>query len=117
MHARSIVDDSSIVTEVLVPPAVPHPQIQTGYRLEVVTARKLEFETDAFAFSDQVRCRLWREGERERDRGSMSCMMAGSLEHFDLISRVGLGSLADCKEFRTYMLMVLGTHQIAVKRT
>lgn len=29
-------------------------QIQTGYRIEVVTVRKLEFETDAFAFADKV---------------------------------------------------------------
>jgi len=30
-------------------------QTVTGYRLEVVTVRKLEFETDAFAFADKVR--------------------------------------------------------------
>ena len=30
-------------------------QITSGYRLEVVTVRKLEFETDAFAFADKVR--------------------------------------------------------------
>jgi hypothetical protein len=29
-------------------------QTTTGYRLEVVTVRKLEFETDAFAFADKV---------------------------------------------------------------
>lgn len=33
-------------------------QIETGYRLEVVTVRKLEFETDAFAFADKVRGQL-----------------------------------------------------------
>ena len=27
---------------------------ETGYRIEVVTVRKLEFETDAFAFADKV---------------------------------------------------------------
>lgn len=26
----------------------------TGYRVEVVTVRKLEFETDAYAFADKV---------------------------------------------------------------
>jgi hypothetical protein len=31
-------------------------QTTTGYRIEVVTVRKLEFETDAFAFADKVRC-------------------------------------------------------------
>lgn len=29
-------------------------QTTTGYRVEVVTVRKLEFETDAFAFGDKV---------------------------------------------------------------
>ncbi|GLI69054.1 hypothetical protein VaNZ11_013596 [Volvox africanus] len=29
-------------------------EIQTGYRVEVVTVRRLEFETDAFAFADKV---------------------------------------------------------------
>ena len=29
-------------------------EIESGYRLEVVTVRKLEFETDAFAFGDKV---------------------------------------------------------------
>jgi len=31
-------------------------QTTTGYRVEVVTVRKLEFETDAFAFADKVGC-------------------------------------------------------------
>jgi hypothetical protein len=34
-------------------------QIETGYRLEVVTVRKLEFETDAFAFADKVGGHSW----------------------------------------------------------
>jgi hypothetical protein len=34
--------------------AVSRMQIETGYRVEVVTVRKLEFETDAFAFADKV---------------------------------------------------------------
>ncbi len=29
-------------------------QIDTGYRLEVVTVRKLEFENDAFGFADKI---------------------------------------------------------------
>lgn len=29
-------------------------QTETGYRLEAVTVRKLEFENDAFAFGDKV---------------------------------------------------------------
>ena len=29
-------------------------QTETGYRLEAVTTRKLEFENDAFAFGDKV---------------------------------------------------------------
>ena len=32
----------------------PPPQIEHGYRLEVVTVRKLEFENDAFGFADKV---------------------------------------------------------------
>ena len=31
-----------------------HKQTQTGYRVEVVTVRKLEFETDAYAFADKA---------------------------------------------------------------
>lgn len=33
---------------------VPLLQESTGYRVEVMTVRKLEFETDAFAFADRV---------------------------------------------------------------
>ncbi len=29
-------------------------QIDTGYRLQVVTVRKLEFENDAFGFADKI---------------------------------------------------------------
>lgn len=29
-------------------------QIETGYRLQVVTVRKLEFENDAFGFADKI---------------------------------------------------------------
>lgn len=41
-------------------PAHTHPvtswlQTTSGYRVNVVTVRKLEFETDAFAFADKVR--------------------------------------------------------------
>lgn len=40
------------------------PQTTTGYRIEVVTVRKLEFETDAYAFGDKVRgaAAQWRGG-------------------------------------------------------
>lgn len=31
-----------------------HLQIENGYRLEVVTVRKLEFENDAFGFADKI---------------------------------------------------------------
>ena len=34
--------------------AVRPAQTETGYRLEAVTTRKLEFENDAFAFGDKV---------------------------------------------------------------
>jgi hypothetical protein len=41
----------------LSPPCLPQNELQTttGYRINVVTVRKLEFETDAYAFADKVR--------------------------------------------------------------
>jgi hypothetical protein len=36
-------------------PTAPTAQTTTGYRVEVVTVRKLEFETDAYAFADKAR--------------------------------------------------------------
>jgi hypothetical protein len=30
-------------------------QSETGYRVEVITVRKLEYETDPFTFSEKVR--------------------------------------------------------------
>lgn len=42
-------------------------QTETGYRLEVVTVRKLEFETDGFAFGDKVLAR-WYPDKAEADK-------------------------------------------------
>lgn len=42
-------------------------ETETGYRLEVVTVRKLEFETDGFAFGDKILAR-WYPDKSEADK-------------------------------------------------
>lgn len=42
-------------------------QTETGYRVEVVTVRKLEFETDSFAFGDKILAR-WYPDKSEADK-------------------------------------------------
>ena len=44
-------------------------QIDTGYRLEVVTLRKLEFENDAFAFGDKLIEKWYPTVEQGNDKG------------------------------------------------
>ena len=39
----------------------------TGYRIEVITVRKLEFETDAFAFGDKILAK-WYPDKSEADK-------------------------------------------------
>ena len=46
-----------------------HLQIDTGYRLEVVTLRKLEFENDAFAFGDKLIEKWYPTVEQGNDKG------------------------------------------------
>eukprot|EP00775_Hariotina_reticulata_P011379 gene11379-11528_t len=48
----------------------------TGYRLEVVTVRKLEFETDAFAFADKV-VDTWYPDAAKKDKGVLLVVTAG----------------------------------------
>eukprot|EP00882_Tetradesmus_deserticola_P001501 GHRQ01001621.1.p1 GENE.GHRQ01001621.1~~GHRQ01001621.1.p1 ORF type:complete len:266 (+),score=96.33 GHRQ01001621.1:215-1012(+) len=48
----------------------------TGYRVEVVTVRKLEFETDAFAFADKV-VDNWYPGDAKKDKGVLLMVTAG----------------------------------------
>lgn len=43
-------------------------EVQTGYRISVVTVRKLEFETDAFAFADKV-LENWYTAAEGEDKG------------------------------------------------
>ena len=45
------------------------PQSQTGYRLEAVTVRKLEFENDAFAFGDKLVEKWYETVEAGRQEG------------------------------------------------
>ncbi|KAJ9510181.1 hypothetical protein QJQ45_015653 [Haematococcus lacustris] len=40
-------------------------QESTGYRVEVITVRKLEYETDAFAFSDKLLANWYPKAERD----------------------------------------------------
>lgn len=42
-------------------------QTETGYRVEVVTVRKLEFETDSFAFGDKILAR-WYPDKSDADK-------------------------------------------------
>lgn len=48
----------------------------TGYRVEVVTVRKLEFETDAFAFGDKV-IDNWYPADAKKDKGVLLVVTAG----------------------------------------
>ena len=54
-------------------------EIQTGYRLEVVTVRKLEFETDAFAFGDKV-LETWYPTAEEGDRQGVLLVVTSGKE-------------------------------------
>lgn len=44
-------------------------QIETGYRVEVVTLRKLEFENDPFAFGDKLIEKWYPTVEEGADKG------------------------------------------------
>jgi uncharacterized membrane protein YgcG len=54
-------------------------EIETGYRLEVVTVRKLEFETDAFAFGDKV-LETWFPTPAEGDRQGILLVVTSGKE-------------------------------------
>ncbi|KAG2448348.1 hypothetical protein HYH02_006930 [Chlamydomonas schloesseri] len=51
-------------------------EIQTGYRVEVVTVRRLEFETDAFAFADKVLENWYPTAEAGKDKGLLLVVTA-----------------------------------------
>ncbi len=47
----------------------PLAQIDTGFRLELITVRKLEFENDAFAFGDKVIEKWYPTVQQGTDKG------------------------------------------------
>ena len=56
--------------------AVPM-QTETGYRLEVVTVRKLEFESDAFAFGDKIIAKWYPDKTEADKKGIMIVVTTG----------------------------------------
>ena len=52
-------------------------QTETGYRLEVVTVRKLEFETDGFAFGDKILARWYPDKAEAEKKGIMIVITTG----------------------------------------
>jgi hypothetical protein len=44
-------------------------QIDSGFRLEVITVRKLEFENDAFAFGDKIIEKWYPTVQQGNDKG------------------------------------------------
>lgn len=67
--AQYYVDDANVLSKATrgeLTQKLKQLQFDTGYRLEVVTVRKLEFETDSFTFADKVRAGWYGEdGKRE----------------------------------------------------
>jgi hypothetical protein len=52
-------------------------QSQTGYRLEAVTVRKLEFENDAFAFGDKLVEKWYETVEQGGKKGVLVVVTTG----------------------------------------
>lgn len=52
-------------------------EIQTGLRVEVVTVRKLEFETDGFAFADKALQAWYPTAEEAKSKGVLLVVTAG----------------------------------------
>ncbi len=52
-------------------------QTETGYRLEAVTTRKLEFENDAFAFGDKVVEKWYGTVEQGNNKGILVVVTTG----------------------------------------
>lgn len=66
-----IVDDASVLnrtTRGSVGDALKDLEAKTGYRVEVATVRKLEFESDAFAFGDKLVSK-WFPGSSSENKG------------------------------------------------
>ncbi len=53
------------------------PQSQTGFRLEAVTVRKLEFENDAFAFGDKLVEKWYETVEQGGKKGVLVVVTTG----------------------------------------
>ncbi|PNH12402.1 hypothetical protein TSOC_000639 [Tetrabaena socialis] len=51
-------------------------EISTGYRVEVITVRRLEFETDAFAFADKVLANWYPSAEEGKNKGALLVVTA-----------------------------------------
>ena len=63
-----IVDDASVLnktTRSSVASQLKDLELKTGYRVEVTTVRKLEFESDAFAFGDKLASK-WFKGDQNK---------------------------------------------------
>ena len=45
------------------------PQLDTGFRVELITVRKLEFENDAFAFGDKIIEKWYPTVQQGNDKG------------------------------------------------
>ena len=74
-----IIDDASAInrtTKKSVGDQLQDLERQTGYRLEVATVRKLEFESDAFAFADKLVTK-WFPGADADKRGILLIVTAG----------------------------------------
>lgn len=52
-------------------------QTETGYRLEIVTVRKLEFEADAFAFGDKLIAKWFPEKTDADKKGVLIVVTTG----------------------------------------
>lgn len=73
-----VLDDASVInktTRKSVGDSLRDLESQTGYRVEVATVRKLEFESDAFAFGDKLVSK-WFPGESDK-RGVLLVVTAG----------------------------------------
>lgn len=74
-----VVDDASALnktTEKEVGDALRNLEKETGYRIEVATVRRLEFEPDAFAFGDKLISK-WFPGAAADKRGVLLVVTAG----------------------------------------
>ncbi|KAG2442578.1 hypothetical protein HXX76_002663 [Chlamydomonas incerta] len=77
--ANYFIDDASVMSKATrqdINKRLKLLEIQTGYRVEVVTVRRLEFETDAFAFADKVLENWYPTAEAGKDKGLLLIVTA-----------------------------------------